>query len=104
MAKFSGKVGFVSNTTGAAGIHVEELVERPYYGDVVRIIRRLESGQSINDDISLTNAISIVADAYANENFFAIRYVGWMGAKWKVTTVEVLRPRLLLTLGEVYNG
>jgi hypothetical protein len=45
-----------------------------------------------------------VADAYANENFFAILYVEWMGALWTISEVEVQSPRLLLRLGKVYNG
>jgi hypothetical protein len=45
-----------------------------------------------------------MADAYANEHFFAIRYVEWAGVLWTVSMVEVQSPRLLLRLGEVYNG
>ena len=80
------------------------IVEREYVGDILRNTRRLQSGESVNDDLSVNNMISIVADPYANENFFAIRYVQWMGTLWKVTEVEVQSPRLLLRLGEKYNG
>lgn len=104
MARFSGKVGFVSSTPASAGVHTEVTTERPYYGDVLRAMQRLERGDGLNDNIVVNNQISIVADPYAYENFFAIRYVWWAGTKWKVTHVEVLRPRLLMTIGEVYNG
>lgn len=67
-------------------------------------MRRLESDQKVNFDLAVSNSISVVADAYANENFHAIRYIRWMGSLWIVTTVEVQRPRLLLELGGVYNG
>lgn len=80
------------------------IVERDYVGDILRNTRRLQSGESVNDDLSVNNMISIVADPYANENFFAIRYVQWMGTLWKVTEVEVQSPRLLLRLGGKYNG
>lgn len=80
------------------------IVERAYVGDILRNTRRLQSGESVNDDLSVNNMISIVADPYANENFFAIRYVQWMGTLWKVTEVEVQSPRLLLRLGGKYNG
>lgn len=80
------------------------IVERAYVGDILRNSRRLQSGESVNDDLSVNNMISIVADPYANENFFAIRYVQWMGTLWKVTEVEVQSPRLLLRLGGKYNG
>lgn len=104
MAKYSGKIGFVMIRTTAPGVDTEIAVEKHYVGDILRNTRRLENGEGINDNIVVNNQFSIVADAYANENFFAIRYVTWMGARWKVTNVEVQRPRLLLTVGGVYNG
>lgn len=105
MAKYSGKVGYGPTTVETApGVWNEVIVERDYVGDILRNTRKLQSGESVNDDLSVNNSISIVADAYANENFFAIRYVQWMGALWKVTEVEVQSPRLLLRLGGVYNG
>lgn len=73
-------------------------------GDILRNTRRLQSGESVNDDLSVGNSISIVADAYANEHFFAMRYVQWAGTLWKVSDVEVQSPRLILRLGGVYNG
>lgn len=86
------------------GVWVDQIVERQYSGDIVRNTRQLTQGENVNPDISVGNSISIVADAYANDHFFAIRYVEWAGALWTVTDVEVQRPRLLLRLGEVYNG
>ena len=105
MARFFGRVGYaIAPVESAPGVWVQGIVERGYYGDVVQNVRRLQEGPSVNPDISVQNSISIVADAYANEHFFAIRYVEWAGVLWTVTTVEVQRPRLLLRLGEVYNG
>ena len=106
MAKFFGKIGYgiAEESPEDSGIWVDTIVEREYYGDVVRNTRRLDAGESLNDDISVSNSISIVADAYANEHFFAIRYVEWAGTFWIVSEVEVQRPRLLLRLGGVYNG
>ena len=109
MAKFFGKIGFATGTREGFGEDegiVRELpvVERAYYGDVLQNNRRLEQGSDINDDIILSNRISIVADAYAQEHFFAMNYVDWLGARWKVTNVDVQRPRLILTLGGVWNG
>ena len=88
----------------APGVWVDSIVEYSYYGDVVRNSRELREGDSLNKDLSVQNSISIVADAYANEHFFAIRYVEWAGTLWTVSSVEVQPPRLLLRLGEVYNG
>lgn len=81
-----------------------QITERHYYGDVVRNSRELQDGDYLHDDISVSNTISIVADAYANEHFFAIKYVRWAGTNWDVVNVEVQSPRLLLRLGGVYNG
>lgn len=105
MARFHGKVGYASSVETSPGVWKNDVItEREYFGDIVRNTRRLESGENLNDNVVVNNLISIVADAYANENFFAMRYVQWNGAYWKVTNVEVQRPRLLLTIGGVYNG
>lgn len=104
MAKFYGVVGYVETRQTSPGVWEPVTTEKKYYGDVVRSNRRLDSNDRINDDVVVTNKISIVSDAEANQNFHAIRYVTWMGARWKVTDVEVQSPRLILTLGGVYNG
>ena len=104
MARFFGKVGYGESVETTPGVWVDNIVEYSYYGDVVRNSRELRQGQYLNDDLSVQNSISIVADAYANEHFFAIRYVEWAGALWTIDSVEVLIPRLLLRLGKVYNG
>lgn len=82
----------------------DAITEFRYRGDVIRNSRRLKDGTSVNDDISVNNSIRIVADAYANANFHAIRYVQWSGKRWIVDSVEVQRPRLVLELGGIYNG
>lgn len=104
MAKFYGNVGYGVPTEGAPGVWADVIVEKAYYGDVIRNTRAMREGENLNDNLTLQNSISIVADAYANEHFFAIRYVEFAGTRWTVNTVEVQRPRLLLQLGEVYNG
>ena len=104
MAKFFGRIGYGNPVETLPGVYVDEIVEYSYYGDVVRNARNLREGENLNHDLSVQNSISIVADAYANEHFFAIRYVEWAGTLWTVSEVEVQSPRLLLRLGEVYNG
>ena len=104
MAKFHGEIGFGVSTETAKGVWEDVISERTYFGDVVRNTRQLQDGQKVNDDISVNNSISIVADAYANEHIFAIRYIKWAGTLWKVSDVDVQSPRLLLRLGGVYNG
>lgn len=106
MAKFYGKVGYATTIESpiGSGVWVEDIVERPYYGDLIRNNRRLQSANQVNDDINISNEISILADPYANQHFHAMRYVEFMGAKWKITSVEVQYPRLILSVGGVYNG
>ena len=104
MARFHGRVGYGESVETAPGVWVDDIVERSYFGDVIRNVRTLREGENLNKDLSVENSISIVADAYANDHFFAIRYVEWAGTLWTVSSVEVQSPRLLLRLGEVYNG
>lgn len=104
MAKFYGVIGYGESVEKSPGVWEDVIIEHNYYGDVTRNTRRLQTGESVNDDLSVNNSISIVADAYANEHFFAIRYIRWAGTLWTVSEVEVQSPRLLLRLGGVYNG
>lgn len=104
MKRFFGKVGYGETVETAPGIWKDEITEIAYYGDITRNTRQLQNGLKVNDDLTVNNYISIVADPYANEHFFAMRYVEWSGTLWNITNVEVQSPRLLLTLGGVYNG
>jgi hypothetical protein len=104
MAKFYGAIGYATTEKTSPGVHKVVITERYYFGDVVKNNRRLQSSEYVNDDVTVSNLISIVADPYAIQNFHAIRYAEFMGAKWKVTTVEEQFPRLLLTLGGLYTN
>lgn len=104
MAKFFGKIGYGISTEKSPGVWEDVITEYDYYGDVLRNSRRLPNGDKVNDDITVNNSFSIVADAYANKHFHAMRYVSWSGTNWKVTEVEVQSPRLILKIGGVYNG
>jgi hypothetical protein len=108
MAKFYGAVGFghVQEIPANTGVWKDVITERNLYGDVQQNARQLQEGDNLNKDVSASQIISVVADDYANENIFAIRYVEWAGTRWTVTFVSAdpHRPRLLLRLGGVYNG
>lgn len=103
MAKWYGGIGFECSVEKVPGVWVEEIQERPYFGDLIRNTRRWQSGEYLNDNLTVSNQISVVADPFACQNFHRIRYVEFMGAKWKVSSVEVQYPRLVLEVGEVYN-
>lgn len=105
MARFFGKVGFGETEEVRPGVWEDIITERSYFGDVVRNTRQVrENQESVIDTVLVQNSISIVADGYANEHIFAIKYVEWKGKPWEVDTVNVEAPRLLLRLGKVYNG
>lgn len=104
MTKWFGVIGYAETVETTPGVWEEQIVERQYFGDVTRNTRRLQTTDKVNDNVDISNEISIVADPYANQNFHAIRYAEFMGTKWKVSSVDVQHPRLNLSLGGVYNG
>lgn len=106
MAKFSGVVGYgeQQEIPADSGVFKDVITEIPYFGDVLRNSRQMREGEDLNKVISVQNSISIVADAYANEHIFAMRFVMWQGTPWTISDVTVEFPRLILRLGEVYNG
>ena len=103
MAKFCGIIGYAVTKETEPGIWEEQIVEVEYFGDVIRNTRRINAPGKVNDDISISNQISIIADPFANNNFHAMKYVAFMGAKWKVSEVTVEYPRLILSIGGLYN-
>lgn len=103
MAKYYGIIGFAVTEEVKPGLWKEQIKELPYYGDLVRSSRRLETADQVNDNVNLSNDISIVSDPFANQNFHSIRYAVYMGTKWKVVNVDVQYPRLVLSTGGIYN-
>ncbi len=105
MARFYGTVGYIEDIETSLDVHTPIPIERPYKGELTKNFRSLENGEGVNDDIRLSNSISILADPYMTEHMNAIRYVKWRGSVWKVSTVDASQPpRLILSLGGVYNG
>lgn len=103
MAKFYGAIGYAETEESSPGVFVETIVERNSYGDWIRNTSRVQSSEHLNDDITIANELSILADPYANNHFHSMRYIVYAGAKWKVTNVNPQFPRLILTVGGVYN-
>lgn len=104
MAKWYGIIGYVNKVETEPGVWEEEVIERTYYGDTIRNTRILQNSGDINDNVNITNQLSIVADPYANTHVYDMRYAEFQGTKWKVSNVDVQYPRLVLTLGGLYNG
>jgi hypothetical protein len=105
MSKWFGKIGFTLPTQevepGVWDSHVEE---REYYGDMTSNRWKRQSSGEINDNLSLANVLSILADPFALENHSYIAYVEILGSKWKVSDVELQYPRMILSIGGVWNG
>lgn len=104
MAKYYGAIGYAETVETTPGVWVEQITERQYFGDLIRNSRSLQSAEQLNDNINVANEISIVADPFVYQNFHKMRYVEFMGTKWKINTVEVKYPRLILSTGGLYNG
>ena len=104
MAKWYGKIGYAITVETEPGLWEEQIIESSYYGDVTTDRRKRQNSGGVNDDINLSNVISIIADPFANQNCSHMVYIEFMGAKWKIIDVEVQFPRLILTIGGVYNG
>lgn len=104
MAKYFGAIGYSVSVEVRPGVYDQQVVEREYTGDVVQRQRRWEAGELMNDDLTVSNRISIVADDYAYENAGNMRYVRFLGTVWKIRSLEFERPRIAITLGGVYNG
>ena len=104
MARFTGKIGFSETVEVEPGIWKDKYIERIYYGDVNRHTRRNKTSDSTNDNLTVSMEVSIVADLFASNNFHLVRYVEYRGVKWKVSSVDLQPPRLILSLEEVYNA
>lgn len=104
MAKFSGKIGYVTTEETSPGVHREQITERQYYGDLIKHSRKWGSYDGLNDNIIFSQSISIVADPYLYENTHNMRYVIFQGIKWKITDFEINRPRVIISMGDEYYG
>lgn len=103
--RYSGLIGFLEeNVEVEPDVYGEAIVEHHYYGEVRRNTQRYSINDSINGTISIDNEISIIADPYATNNIANMRYITWMGKKWIIKTVQVNAPRLILSIGGLYNG
>ena len=104
MAKWFGKIGFAELKESKPGVWTEEITEREYFGEVRQYSRRLQQTAQVIDDVTVASEISIISDPFADQHFHSIRYIEFMSTKWKVTLVTPQYPRLIMTLGGLYNG
>lgn len=102
--RYHGNIGFGKSQEIVPGVWDDVIIERPYYGDVVRDTRNFTETDKVNNDLTIGNSFSIVADGYIFENLASIRYIEWAGSRWTITEVVQQTPRLLIRVGSVYNG
>ena len=103
MAKFYGVIGYVIQTETAPGVWQDKVTEKTYRGDVILNQQRWQKSENLNDDLNVDNSISIIADPFAFENLGHIKYIKWMGSKWKIQSLSINRPRIILQIGGIYN-
>lgn len=104
MSKFCGVIGFALEKETAPDVFEEEIEERMYYGDVTRANAKWENGEGLNDNFNIRNDISIIADSFAMDHAHLMRYVTHLGTRWKINSIDVQHPRMILSIGGVYNG
>ena len=104
MAKFYGAIGYVSQVETVPGVWEDLVIEKNYRGDVVLNQQRWQQTDIVNDNFNLDNSISIIADGYAYANLGYIKYIVWHGKKWKIQSLAIERPRIVLQIGGLYNG
>lgn len=104
MAKFHGNIGYALSHETTPGVWVDDISEREYFGDVIRETKQWQKESTLNDSLTVGNRLSVTADDFARTNFSAMRYVVWSGVYWRVSSVEIAYPRIILSIGGVYNG
>lgn len=104
MAKYHGKIGFGQTSEIKPGVWKDTIIEKNYYGDILQNIVRNDRSQQVNDDLNISNRFSIISDPFATQNFYSIKYLEYLGVKWKVTSVDLQYPRLILSVGGVWNA
>ena len=104
MAKFAGTIGFITQVENKSGLYENETVERSYTGEILQDVRRWNNVEKVNNDLTLGNRFSIVADGYILDNMYAMKYMIWRGVRWSITKIELQAPRIIITVGGVYNG
>jgi len=104
MAKFSGSIGYVTQVETVPGVWEDQTTEKNYRGEEILNQQRWQTTEKVNDDLTLDNSISVIADAWAYANLGQMKYIVWHGQKWKIQSLSIKRPRIILQIGGIYNG
>lgn len=104
MSKQYLKFGFAETVDKGYGVYKEVVTEKFLFCQIIRNSKRYSQGEKINDNIELGNEFSVILDPWMKENFSKIRYVSYMGTRWRINNAEINYPRINFSLGGVYNG
>jgi len=104
MPKCSGVIGYALAGETQPGVWTEGITEKVYYGDVVRDSRRIVDQGEINGSININNNISVVSNKFMLDNLAFMRYISFAKSKWEISSVDIKPPRIVITLGGLYNG
>lgn len=103
MSKCSGFIGYALTEETQPGVWSETITEKKYYGDVVRDNRKIVDQGEINGSVNINNNISIISNSFMMNNMAFMRYITFMNSKWKINSVDIKPPRIIITLGGLYN-
>lgn len=103
MARYHGYVGYAIDVEAYPGVWEEQISEHEYFGDVIKNRMNIQQNGNVNAKITISNSISIIGDPFAYEHVYAMRYVTYLNKKWTITNIDIQRPRLILTIGGLYN-
>lgn len=105
MRKFYGPIGFAETVETKPGVWTNSIVEHNYYIDVDKFnIKHTTNSDSTNDDLDVNSQFSFIADPFAVNHFTSMKYIEFMGTRWKILSVLPRDHRLVLTVGGVFNG
>lgn len=105
MRKYKGEIGFAINETLRPGVVVDKIEERTYKGNIITTNVTNQTGEGVVDNLNMSMKISVMMNLYLRKNFQSIRYITYMGSRWKITNIDPTEhPRVILTIGGVYNG
>lgn len=104
MARYSGLVGYVTQEETVPGVWSPVENPRTMKGEIIRQSSTNPDHGKINSDISLNHRVSLWGDAYAFDSYYAIKWIQIDGRKWEVTSVEIKRPRIIVTVGGLWNA
>lgn len=106
MARFSGKIGYAKSveSTEYEGVWADTVEEKQHYGDIIKDFRRYQYDGQLNENLNISNKFSVVVNDYLNANMHQMKYVVYRGTRWDIISFELMYPRVILSIGGVYNG